>query len=72
MKAYKVVLLVIDDENVGEKNITSYIEDARYPNRCIAPQVMAIDGREIGDWHDDHPLNKTDQYENEFKRLFDK
>ena len=69
MKAYKVEIFVVDHDNLGADGIISVIENTRYPNRCIFPDVKKITGREIGDWDDDHPLN-TDQSEFEYKRLF--
>lgn len=69
MKAYKVVLLIVDHDGVG-KGIKSEIENVRYPNRCLAPCVMSIESAEIGEWRDDHPLNFRGPTEEEFKRLF--
>ena len=69
MKAYKVVLLIVDHDNVGHA-IKDEIENARYPNRCIDPHVMSIDSAEIGEWADDHPLNSVRSMAEEFKRLF--
>jgi hypothetical protein len=69
MKVYKVELMVIDFDGVGE-DIPVYIEQARYPNRCITPTVVSIDSREIGDWHDDHPLNKKDLWRAHLDQLF--
>jgi len=69
MKAYKLEILVIDFDQVGD-DIKSIIEDARYPNHCISPDVMSIQSVDIGEWSDDHPLNKRDQRVVEFSRLF--
>lgn len=72
MKAYKLTILVVDLEEIGEENVKSAIENARYPNRCIAPDVMEIESSEIGEWDDDHPLNKRNTNKAEFERLFKK
>lgn len=69
MKAYRIELLVVDHDNVGDDMVTT-IEEARYPNRCINPQVMSIEARDIGEWDDDHPLNHGGKAPDEFKRLF--
>lgn len=69
MKAYKLEILVLDFDEVGD-GIKSIIEDARYPNHCISPDVMSVQEVDIGPWSDNHPLNKRDQREAEFKRLF--
>ena len=70
MKAYKLEILVIDHENVGESEIVDIIENTHYPNYCIVPQVKDVKVAEIGEWHDDHPLNKNDSSISEYKRLF--
>lgn len=74
MKAFKVTLLIIDHDEVaeseGEKAIGEYIENARYPNRCLSPHVMQIESRDMGEWTDEHPLNNTKLAGAEFKRLF--
>lgn len=69
MKVYRVVLCVIDHDDVGD-GIKDVIENTRFPNRCINPTVTQIESREIGEWHDDHPLNKCDTSNAEFERLF--
>jgi hypothetical protein len=71
MKAYKVTLLIVDHDELGEEQMTTSIENVRYPNRCLSPRVMAIESRDIGEWHDDHPLNLPGA-EKEYTRLFDR
>ena len=66
MKAYKVELLIIDMENVGESEIVELLENIKY----IYPQVKDIKSVDIGEWSDNHPLNKQDTYEEEYKKLF--
>jgi hypothetical protein len=56
MKAYKLEILVIDHEDSGEENIKNAITDCRY----YYPSILSIKSAEIGEWHDDHPLNKRD------------
>ncbi len=70
MKAYKVTLVIVDLDEVGEDEIHSALENTRYPNRCISPTVLGIEGRDIGEWSDDHPLNLPDTMLAELDRLF--
>jgi hypothetical protein len=55
MKAYKVELLVLDLNNVGV-NESTLLYDLEY----LFPKVMSVQSKEIGEWDDDHPLNKGD------------
>jgi hypothetical protein len=70
VKAYRVELLVIDHDHIGESAITQEVENARYGNDCISPQVMNIEGRDIGEWDDGHALNSRSKAVGEFQRLF--
>jgi len=72
MKVYKLTVSIIDLDEVGEEEIVDLMENIRYPNRCISPAVVAIESRDIGEWSDDHPLNKLDTSSDEFNRLFSK
>lgn len=69
MKVFKVELLVLDFDGLGEQGVREAIESAHYTNRCISPDVQAIIGRDIG-WSDDHPLNKRSTADAEYIRLF--
>lgn len=70
MKVHQIVLTVIDFDEVGAEGIIQTIEDAHYPNRCISPKIRSIKTQDIGEWSDDHPLNKRSTSEQELKRLF--
>lgn len=70
MKAYQVVLLVVDHDELGADEMRKTIENVRYPNHCISPQVVVIEERDIGEWNDDHPLNKRSTADAEYNRLF--
>lgn len=72
MKAYKIELLVIDFDNLGKDLLIQLIENASYPNDCVTPQVKSVVERDIGEWHDDHPLNKRITANAAYKELFDK
>lgn len=70
MKVHKVELFVIDFDNVGADEIHRLIESARYPNRCIMPNVTCVYTAETGPWDDDHPLNHRATMAQEMERLF--
>lgn len=41
----------------------------RYPY-CMYPKVIKIEGRDIGEWGDEHPLNNHATSDEEYERLF--
>ncbi len=61
MRAYKVTLLILDNEGMDPDEITQTLENQRYPNHCLSPEVLSIYGAEVEDWSDEHPLNQPDQ-----------
>lgn len=70
MKAYKLEVLIIDFDNVGKEGIIDELQNANYPNDCIAPDVLTVKEADIGEWHDDHPLNKRSTKMVEVERIF--
>lgn len=72
MKAYKIELLIVDHDEVGQDDIRNILETQKYPNHCIAPNVMGVECVEIGEWNDDHPLNKLDKQREHFDTIFHK
>lgn len=64
-KAYKITVLVVDLEGTGKEEIRHLIENNRY----IYPCVKEIQEADIGEWHDDHPLNKRGC---DYEKYFDK
>ena len=70
LNVYKVVLYVPDHDDIGAEEIRLVLEQTKYPNYCINPRVIGIEGQEI-DWHDDHPLNNEETIEEEFNRIFE-
>ena len=66
MKAYKIEILVIDHENIGEENIIDTLNNVRYINA----HVKSVKSADIGDWDDDHPLNNRKTADKEYERLF--
>lgn len=71
MKAYKLEILVIDFDQLGGDEIAHTIQDANYPNDCIRPSVESIEECDIGEWTDDHPLNKSG-CSLEYQKLFNR
>lgn len=69
MKVHRIVLLVVDHDDIGADEARDVIENARYPNRCIAPRVMETETREV-EWSDEHPLNSLRSDRAAFKALF--
>jgi hypothetical protein len=70
MKAHKVTLLIIDHDKLGADGVKIELEGANYANDCIAPYVKDIETVEIGEWSDNHPLNKVETAAAEYHRLF--
>lgn len=70
MKAYKLEILVLDFDNVGD-DIPVIIEDQRYPNHCISPRVLDVKVSDIGEWYDHHPLNLGKTTKEEILKYFE-
>jgi len=70
MKAYKLEILVIDFDNIGGEEIQNQIENTRYTNDCIYPNVKKVLETDIGHWHDDHPLNKPETFKEYYEEIF--
>lgn len=70
MDAIKVELLILDFDGLDSEEIKDVIENQRYPNHCISPNVMSIERQDVGEFNDDHPLNLTDKMRDEFQRIF--
>lgn len=60
MKAYLIQVLVVDHDRLGAEEVKGTLENTKYPNWCISPQVLSTRELDIGEWHDDHPLNDKD------------
>lgn len=69
MNVFKIEVLLIDFDELGEAEARREIENARYPNDCLSLQVKSIEARQI-EWSDDHPLNKRSTADEEYRRLF--
>jgi hypothetical protein len=70
MKAMKVEILILDFDGCGESEIKNIIENTKYPNRCIHPEVKSIKTVDIN-WSDDHPLNIKSTSDEAYIDLFD-
>jgi hypothetical protein len=70
MKVYRLVLMVVDHDQIGHDEMRTILENQKYPNHCMYPTVTEIDYREIGEWSDDHPLNRTATSDATFRALF--
>ncbi len=70
MKAYKVEILIIDFDELGEQGIVEELNNVNFPNDCIDLQVKNITEKDIGEWDDEHPLNNNLTSTKEYKRLF--
>lgn len=71
INAYKVEVLIIDFDGLGAKGIIETLENTRYPNHCMSPDVKSIVGKEI-EWSDDHPLNNMTTSDEAYSNLFHK
>jgi hypothetical protein len=73
MKVFKLTVMIVDHDGLdNDLDVVDALENGRFANRCISPNVMAIESREIGEWDDDNPLNYpgAQRQHNEFERLF--
>jgi hypothetical protein len=70
MNVMKIVLAVVDFDDLGPCGVRRTIEEAKYPNRCISPSVLSVDVRDIGEWEDSNPLNFKSSQHAEMDRLF--
>ncbi len=62
-KVYRVVLVVVDanDELGGSQECRDILENTKYPNWCMAPDVLSVQERDIGEWSDESPFNSSDR-----------
>ena len=58
MKIHRIVLYVIDFDGLGADGVKQELENTRFANDCISPDIAEIQTRDIGTWSDEHPLNK--------------
>ena len=70
MKVHRIVLYVIDFEGLGADNVCTELKETSYANDCISPKILDVQTRDIGEWSDDHPLNKTSTVTSTIAALF--
>ena len=68
-KVHRVEVLIIDHDDLGVDGVRLEMENVRYPNHCLSPDVVRIDTREV-DWDDEHPLNHRDTKDAAYLALF--
>lgn len=68
MQVFKMEVYVYDHECLGVNNAILELQRSKY----IGVHVADWDMREINDWNDDHPLNKTDGWLNTVRKLFER
>lgn len=66
-----MTLMFIDFDNVGMAGAKQLIEEAELPNHIHPGNVTSIEERDIGEWHDDHPLNDRKTRAAAFQLLFE-
>ena len=70
MKLHRLVITVLDFDDLGANEVSAVIANARYQNHCISPVIHKVETRDIGEWSDDNPLNKQSTADAEIERLF--
>lgn len=70
MKVLKVEIMIINFDRLSIPDIVSEIENANYANDCIRPEVKRVEVKDIGEWHDNHPLNLPETSLMEYEKLF--
>ena len=68
-KVHRIVICVVDHDDVGANGVREVLENARYPNHCIRPTVVSVDTRDV-EWSDDHLLNQSGRTKIAFAELF--
>lgn len=69
-KVHRLVVLVIDHDDLGADGVREVLEHTKYPSWCINPDVKHIETREV-EWSDEHPLNQGDTCDEAYAALFD-
>lgn len=68
-EVHRIVLYVVDHDQVGATDVREVLEHTHYPNRCIAPRVVSVETQPV-EWDDDHPLNMRTTAATAFAELF--
>ena len=67
MKVFKMEVMVLDFEDVGEEELRHLIENIRY----LVATVMSAKSEKV-EWSDDHPLNNGGTMARAYHDLFAK
>lgn len=59
MKVHILTVVVIDFDDLGAEEVHQVLRHTKYPNHCISPDVVESETADIGEWSDDHPLNRV-------------
>ena len=57
MEIHRIVLYVVDFDGLGAEGVKQELENTRFANDCISPDIAEVQTRDIGEWSDAHPLN---------------
>lgn len=68
-KVHRIVLCVVDHDQLGTDEVRSVLESTHYPNHCISPRVVEVATRQV-DWTDEHPLNQDATATDALNELF--
>lgn len=72
MKIYKMTVMVVDMDDIGGKQAVVELENGRFGNDCICPQVVDCVEADIpDDEFDQHPINFNATWKAAFDKLFD-
>lgn len=66
MKAHKITIIAIDHEDYGIEDIKIDLEQSRYHSLS----VISTETADIGEWSDEHLLNRRDCTEEEALSFF--
>lgn len=70
MKVYQITLQAFDFYDYGAEEVKNILEEALHNISNVTINVRSMEEREIGVWTDDHPLNRRETKEWEWRRLF--
>lgn len=59
VKVFRLEVMVIDHDGLGERGVARELENVNFPNDCMSPEVAGSEWREV-EWIDEHPLNRSD------------
>jgi len=71
MKVYKMILMFVDRDDLGQDGAREILEVLRDLGTGYSPSVMSVEERDVK-WSDSNPLNNSRTMGTEFARLFGK